>query len=225
MSRPKSGAADTMFESWKQLNDAVGLDVESICRDGCKSLKMQIEQRKKNPNFEVERILKSVDVVDKDIIPEPLKTLITSIEIPGNVKVIGDGAFYKCTSLTSVTIGNSVTSIGDGAFYYCTSLTSVTIPDSVTSIGRYAFSYCSGLTNIIIPNSVINIGTIAFNHCTNLENIVFEGKTLEEVKSMEFYPWGIEDMSAIKAESSLNESKHDPMVHYWAHMLDECFHE
>ena len=35
------------------------------------------------------------------------------------------------------------------------------------------------------------------------------------------YPWGIEDASIIKADDSLNESKHDLMIHYWAHMLDE----
>ena len=54
---------------------------------------------------------------------------------------------------------------------------------------------------------------------------MFKGKTLEEVKSMKDYPWGIEDESIIKAEKSMNESKHDPIVYYWAHMLDYCFNK
>lgn len=35
---PKSGAADTMFETWDQLNKAVGMDVKSICRNECKGM-------------------------------------------------------------------------------------------------------------------------------------------------------------------------------------------
>ena len=37
--------------------------------------------------------------------------------------------------IPSEIVGKPVTSIGDGTFFRCTSLTSVTIPDSVTSIG------------------------------------------------------------------------------------------
>jgi len=33
-----------------------------------------------------------------------------------------------------------------------------------------------------------------------LTDIIFKGKTLEEVKSMDNYPWGIKDESIIKAE-------------------------
>ena len=30
---PKSGAADTAFMNWKQLNKAVGMDVEGFCKE------------------------------------------------------------------------------------------------------------------------------------------------------------------------------------------------
>ncbi|MDO4527238.1 MAG: leucine-rich repeat protein, partial [bacterium] len=39
--------------------------------------------------------------------------------------------------------GKKVTLIGERAFWCCSSLTSVTIPSSVTSIGNYAFDGCS----------------------------------------------------------------------------------
>ena len=106
----------------------------------------------------------------------------TELSLPENYKgenyVIGDYAFYKCSSLTSVTIPNSVTSIGDYAFYYCRGLTSVTIPNRVTSIGSSAFYYCSSLTSVTIPNSVTSIGYQAFYgsglryiHIPNVNNI------------------------------------------------------
>lgn len=40
---PSTGAADTMFESWQQLNKAVGIDVESICKKEAVFNKMQDE--------------------------------------------------------------------------------------------------------------------------------------------------------------------------------------
>jgi hypothetical protein len=46
---------------------------------------------------------------------------------------------------------------------------------------------------------VKSIGDDAFNKCNSLKEAVFKGKTLDEVKAMENYPFGIEDESVIKA--------------------------
>ena len=72
----------------------------------------------------------------------------TEYAIPDGVTMIGDEAFYDCSSLTSVTIPDSVTTIGDYAFRYCDSLASVTIGDRVTTIGDYAFDDCCSLTSV-----------------------------------------------------------------------------
>lgn len=88
------------------------------------------------------------------VIPNDVKSLgsesfsqrdITSITIPGNVEVIGTGAFYYCQELTSVTILEGVKSIGEMAFMFDESLVSVTIPSTVTGIGSSAFSICDNL--------------------------------------------------------------------------------
>ena len=75
------------------------------------------------------------------------KTKLKTLVIPDGVRRIGEGAFFKCSSLMSISIPNSVTSIGNGAFWGCDSLTSVIIPDSVTSIGNFAFN-CTSLTDV-----------------------------------------------------------------------------
>ena len=127
---------------------------------------------------------------------------ITSIEIPNNIKSIGDLAFSDCRRLESITIPNSVmkigkwafsdcvsltsielpdnlTKIGDSAFFDCKGLTSITVPDKVTSIDSWAFCNCKNLTSITIPSSLKNLGGCVFGHCNNLRDIIFKG-TVEQ---------------------------------------------
>ena len=87
---------------------------------------------------------------------------ITEYVIPDDVTSIGNGAFYRCSSLTSITIPNSVTSIGYDAFSDCSDLNFVTIPNSVTSIGSNAF-YGTSLKTFIIGSGVLSIGSNAFS--------------------------------------------------------------
>lgn len=87
------------------------------------------------------------------------------------------------------------------AFYDCTSLTSIKLLSSVESIRSWAFTYCSSLKSIKIPNSVKIIGTYAFAHCKSLKEVIFEKRTIDEVKVMDGYPWGIKDKSVIKVEN------------------------
>ena len=102
---------------------------------------------------------------DKRLISYPKAKAGSTYAIPQGIEIIGNLAFYNCTSLTSISIPNSVTSIRPEAFYGCSSLTSIPIPNSVTSIGNGAFSKCFSLTSIFIPNSVTSIGNNPFYDC------------------------------------------------------------
>ena len=96
---------------------------------------------------------------------------LTNINIPNSVTNIGYEAFECCRSLTNINIPNGVTYIGYNAFYDCESLTNINIPKSVTTIGEGAFSNCHSLTSINIPNSVTTIGKYAFCCCHSLTSI------------------------------------------------------
>ena len=97
-------------------------------------------------------------------------TIVKTVIIPDSATIIGDYAFWNCSSLSSIEIPNSVTSIGTYAFYNC-SLTNIVIPNSVTSIGGSAFYNCDSLTTIELPNSITNIGYSAFYDCNKLTDI------------------------------------------------------
>ena len=125
---------------------------------------------------------------------------ITKCDIPDNVTSICAYSFYECVSLISIIIPNSVTIIGYGSFAYCRSLKEIIIPDSVKGIGSYAFYNCKTLESITIPNNIRNIGYATFYYCESLEEVIFKGKTLDEVKKMNYYPFGLKDESIIKCE-------------------------
>ena len=112
-------------------------------------------------------------------------------------KVIGDSAFYGCSSLTSITLPpNSLTTIGKGAFYRCSSLTSITLPDSLTTIGDWAFSGCSSLTSITLPDSLTTIGNDAFFGCSNNLIILWCGQI--------FRPGNVVNLQGALTEGCLN---------------------
>ena len=101
--------------------------------------------------------------------------------------------------IKTVIIPDSVTAIEMDSFSFVHELTDVTIPDSVTYISDFSFSYCDKLKRITIGNGIKTIGKHAFyDGCDNLTDVIFKGKTMDEVKSMKNYPFGIKDKSIIK---------------------------
>ena len=102
--------------------------------------------------------------------------------------------------IKKIVIPNGETSIGSFAFCGCTKLTNVTIPNSVTCIEFYAFYDCSRLKSVTIGNNVKNIGVYAFLGCDDLKSLIFKNKTIDQVKSMKYYPFGIVNKSIIKCQ-------------------------
>ena len=126
---------------------------------------------------------------------------LKSIVIPNSVKSIEYCTFAHCENLTSINIPDSIENIKSDTFYACESLVSINIPDSTKYIGDATFIYCENLTSISIPDSIEHIGYDAFYDCKNLKSLMFKGKIINQVKSMEHYPWGIKDESIIKCIS------------------------
>ena len=117
------------------------------------------------------------------------------------VKKIRDWSFSDYMSLTNIKIPDSVKKIERYAFWNCRFLKKIKIPDSVEWIEDWVFEDCRSLISIKIPSSVESIGHYIFHKCSSLKEVVFKGKTIDEVKAMYGYPWGIENESVIKVKS------------------------
>ena len=125
----------------------------------------------------------TLETVDGVLFSKPDRRLIcysnafapSEYKVSEGTEIIGDSAFFGCSSLIAVTVPGSVTAIGNDAFCYCDSLTAVTIPGSVTIIGDSAFSDCDSLNSITIPDSVTAIGDDAFYNCNSL-TVIFVGR-------------------------------------------------
>ncbi len=117
-------------------------------------------------------------------------TKITSVDLNG-ASVIGNRAFYGCTSLETVTDSEHVSACGAYAFFGTpfldsnnsenvtigtvllkgTASGSVTIAENISSIAPYAFSYNTDITSVTLGDNVVSIGEGAFYECTNLKNV------------------------------------------------------
>lgn len=79
-------------------------------------------------------------------------TNISTIDIPANIEVIGNGAFQYCTNLTTVdfAMNGNLKKINKSAFEGSTLTGPLVIPNSVETIGEMAFKNCWRITSLTI---------------------------------------------------------------------------
>ena len=115
---------------------------------------------------------------------------LTSMNVPSNVKIIGNEAFRNMTELETVTFENpsQVTELKADVFRACDKLKEVMLPASITSLAS-SFYECKALEKITIPDGskLKTIGASAFATNKKLKNFTFEGSCeLETIKSNAF---------------------------------------
>ena len=108
------------------------------------------------------------------------KSLPYLLDLPDNIKSIGNYAFSHCYSLTEVITPTNLETIGEAAFWDCRGLNKVTIPSASASIiGKYSFVNCTALTDVELSNSITSIGDSAFLDCSKLTSIVIPNSVTE----------------------------------------------
>lgn len=113
-------------------------------------------------------------------------TTLTSVQLPEGIKAIDTGAFYDCTNLQTISLPSTLTELGDYAFFYCEALTAIEIPAGVTRIGENAFTYCTSLSAVTVPQSVSVIDDYAFYGCSAITELTFP-EDLTAIGNYAFY--------------------------------------
>lgn len=100
-------------------------------------------------------------------------SVIEEIVIPGNVKEIGDDAFWGCDNLKKVIIEDGVEKIGSCLFCNCKKLETAVMPKSVKEWDTTcAFMWCYSLQNVTLPEEGMDtMGTGMFYLCESLEEL------------------------------------------------------
>ena len=86
---------------------------------------------------------------------------LIELNLPSNISMIGGGVFCRL-KITTLTIPGSLKVIEEQAFSGCEQLKEVIIEDGVETIEESAFEGCTELEKIVIPNSVTEIQEYAF---------------------------------------------------------------
>jgi hypothetical protein len=105
------------------------------------------------------------------------------VDLPGELRELGENCFDSCLALERITVPASVTMIDARCFNECGNLTDVIFEagSNLAELGPAAFAE-SGLSSIQIPSSVLLIGGYCFGACKSLISVTFEeGSQLQYV--------------------------------------------
>ena len=103
---------------------------------------------------------------------------ITAVELPAQVKDIGNYAFADCTALRSISIPGTIEVIRSSILEGCTALTEITVGSGIYVINEDAFKGCSSLSTLTLPLSLYQIYS-PFEGCTGLNLVRYEGTAFQ----------------------------------------------
>ena len=99
---------------------------------------------------------------------------ITSLTVPGSIKIIPEGAFSECNGLTEINLGEGIEVLKTSCFEGLQQLVSIELPSSVKTVESGAFSYCWVLTTITLGAGIESFSPITFGYTPVLANILVD---------------------------------------------------
>lgn len=150
-------------------------------KTGCKAFKDSEELIKKDKFCIIGKTLVNYNGDEEEcIIPESVEvigpyafktgdfssnTKLKKVELPENLRVIGNNAFRGCGNLERINFPDALISIESDAFHGC-GFKKIKFNNNLKLIGRSAFAYCNNLSEVIIsPETVCE--EEAFSGCNN----------------------------------------------------------
>lgn len=106
--------------------------------------------------------------VDKMVVPtqviSKLNQVPTTVTIPEGYDRVGNEAFAN-SLITNINFPNTLTLIGESAFYNCINITSLSLNEGLENIGKKAFMDIKNLTALKFPSTLQIIHDEAFRNC------------------------------------------------------------
>ena len=99
-------------------------------------------------------------------------SVIKTVFIHKNIKIIGKKAFKNCKELRNVIFEqmNEIV-LCNSCFQGCFELNTIVSPEGLKEIPKKCFMNCFRLKNVVLPTSLIKIDQYSFYNCLMLENI------------------------------------------------------
>lgn len=94
-----------------------------------------------------------------------------TVDLPNNLKQIGDRAFYNNSTLETIVMPSSIIRINGFAFGACSSLKKISLNEGLLEIAESVFGGCIAMRTITIPSTVwyIGYGTFYKNHLISIK--------------------------------------------------------
>ncbi len=141
-------------------------------------------------------------------------SLLHTVTIPDNVKIIREGAFLCCSSLYYLTLPEGLERIDSSAFNACINMGAITIPNSVEYIGDFSYYQSRNAAWVDLPSELIEIGESAFSHSTPISSVDFaESEKLVKIGKEAFY--ACTTMQEVVFPESLTTIEEGAFEHCW----------
>lgn len=101
------------------------------------------------------------------------------IDIPNNVKYIGEHTFASCGKLKRVKLPAKLKEIKESTFHWCRSLEELVFPQELEAVKVSAFEGCESIKTVELPEGVVSIEQGAFAGCKSLERIYIPDSVIE----------------------------------------------
>lgn len=137
---------------------------------------------------------------------------INSVVFPKDFENIPKDMFYGCSALTNIQLPQNLKTIGDYAFTSAGSSVvnapslsrsekSLVIPEGVTKIGMYAFAYSNVADKLVLPSTLESLENQAFNTNSNLQEVEMHrltppGAEIQDVEGI-FNSWTLQNGTLI----------------------------
>ena len=112
---------------------------------------------------------------------------LKSVKFPKTLRRI-DAYAFSAAQISNLQLPDNVTVIGEGAFYpsiISGKIKTIKLPAKLKTIGKWAFEE-QKFTELTIPANVEKIGAQAFSGCQSLKKIVIKSKKLKKIGSRAF---------------------------------------